>query len=175
MAMLALASIRLWSAPQAHADSRQVSDLLSQAKTQAAQLSRDASDMEAFSHMSVSWQAHANQINSIRSDVNDTGKTVAKLNQAQEEAAPWQKTAIDRINPLLRELADNVSATINHLDKEQGKFLNNAEHQEYLKTNADLAGRMSALISDFVDYGQTRAKFRELSRKLELSERGGHE
>lgn len=174
LTIAALTAIRLWSAPQGSRtpDSKEVSDLLSQARTQAAQLKLDASDMESFTHSNVSWAGHADKIMMIRDDVNVMGKTVAKLNQAQAEASPWQKTAIGRINPILRELADNVGATINHLDAERGKYLNTPEHQEYLKTNAELAAKMSALVSDFVDYGETRERFQSLSRKLELSERG---
>lgn len=96
--LLALAAISVWSAPQAgpRADSKEVSDLLAQAKTQAAQLSRDASDMEGFTHVNVSLQTHANQINSIRSDVNDMGKTVVKLNAAQADGSPQPKSPMSR-------------------------------------------------------------------------------
>lgn len=175
LTIAALTTIRVWSAPQGGRtpDSKEVSDLLSQARTQAAQLNRDASDMESFTHSNVGWQTHAYEIMMIRDNVNAMGKTVAKLNEAQTEASPWQKTAIGRINPILQELADNVGATIDHLDAERGKYLNTPEHQEYLKTNAELAAKMSTLVSDFVDYGETREKFQTLSRKLELSERGG--
>lgn len=176
LTIVALATVRVWSAPQVSRtpDSKEVSDLLSQARTQAVQLKGDASDMESFTHSpNLSWDTRAHEIMTIRDDVNEMGKTVAKLNNAQAEASPWQKTAIGRINPILQELADNVGATINHLDAERGQYLNTPEHQEYLKTNAELAAKMSTLVSDFVDYGQTREKFQTLSRKLELSERGG--
>ena len=65
----------------------------------------------------------------------------------------------------------NVEATINHISKEQGRLLNTEEHKDYLKTNAELASKMAAVVSDFVDYGQTKAKFEELSHKLEIAER----
>ena len=76
-------------------------------------MNRDASDMEAFTHNpNLSWDTHADKIISIRDDVNKMGDTVAKLNQAEAEASPWQKTAITRINPILQELATNVKGTI---------------------------------------------------------------
>lgn len=152
-------------------DSQQVSDLLDQAKTQAAQLKSDAVDMQSFPQSNLSWETHADKIMAIKQDVNNVGQTIAKLNAAQSEASPWQKTAIDRINPLLRELADNTTAIIDHLNKEHGRLLNTPEHKDLLNDNADLATDLSAVIGDFVDYGKTRAKYLELRRKLELSER----
>lgn len=152
-------------------DSKEVSDLLSQAKTEATQLKTDASDMESFTLSTLSWQTHATKIMEIKEHVNAAGKTVSKLNQAKNTASTWQKTAIDRVNPILKELAENTTAIIDHLNKEQGRLLNTQEHKDYLKTNAELATRMAAVVSDFVDYGQTKEKFEELSHKLEISER----
>ena len=152
-------------------DSKEVSDLLGQAKTQAAQLKNDATDMQGFPQSNVSWETHAEKITAIKQDVNNVGQTIAKLNAAESEASPWQKTAIDHINPLLKELADNTTTIIDHLNREQGRLLNTPEHKDLLNTNAELATELSAVIGDFVDYGQTRAKFLELRRKLEHSER----
>jgi len=152
-------------------DSQEVTDLLSQAKTQAIQLRNDADDMEAFTRSNVSWESHASKITEIKQDVNKVGETVTKLNQAQGSASAWQKTAIERITPLLQELAANTEAIINHLNREQGRLLNTPEHRDLLKENAELSARMAAVIGDFVDYGATKAKFEELSHRLEVSER----
>jgi len=152
-------------------DSKEVTDLLSQAKTQAIQLKNDADDMEAFTRSNLNWESHASKITEIKENVNKVGKTVAKLNQAQGTASAWQKTAIERINPLLQELAANTEAIINHLNKEKGRLLNTQEHKDYLKQNAELASKMAAVIGDFVDYGSTKAKFEDLSHRLEVSER----
>lgn len=154
------------------ADSKEVSNLLEQAKSQAAQLKNDATDMESFSRENLSWESHADKIMAIRADVNTIGETMAKLNAASNEASPWQKTAIDRVSPLLKELAENTTSIIDHLSKEQGRLINNQEHKDYLKANEELASDMSAMISDFVNYGNTRAKYMELRRNLEVSERG---
>ncbi len=153
-------------------DSKEVSDLLSQAKTETIQLKNDATDMESFTlSPNLSWQTHSAKIMEIKEHVNALGKTVSKLDQAKHTASTWQKTAIDRVNPILRELAANTTSIIDHLNKEQGRLLNTQEHKDYLKTNAELTSKMAEVISDFVDYGQTKAKFEELSHKLEIAER----
>jgi len=152
-------------------DSKEVSDLLSQARTQAAQLKDDAAKMDILAQSNMSWESQAPKINAIRDDVNRVQKTMAKLNDASGAASPWQKTAIDRINPLLKEMADNTTSIIEHLNREQGARLNTKEHKDYVKANAELAEEMSTMITDFVNYGKTRAKFEKLTQELEVSER----
>lgn len=152
-------------------DSKEVSDPIAQAKTEAIQLKNDAADMESFTLSTLGWQTHASKITEIKEHVNALGKTVSKLDQTKRAASAWQKTAIERINPILRELAANTTGIIDHLNKEQGRLLNTQDHKDYLKANAQLASNMAEVVSDFVDYGQTKAKFENLSRKLELAER----
>jgi hypothetical protein len=152
-------------------DSEEVSSLLSQAKAQAAALSQAADEMEAFTRSDVTWQSHASQITLIKEDINKIGQTVAKLENARGTASPWQQQAIDRINPLLRDLAAQVSSTIEHLNADRGRALQTTEHRDLLKANAELSSYMASLISDFVDYGRTKARFERLTRKLEIEER----
>jgi len=152
-------------------DSKEVSDLLSQAKTQAAQLKSDADQMDILAQTNVSWERQANKVNAIRNDVNNVVKTIAKLNDASDAASPWQKTAIDRINPLLKGMADNTTSIIEHMNRENGSLLNTKEHKDYVKANAELAEEMSTMITDFVNYGKTKAKFEKLTQELEVSER----
>lgn len=152
-------------------DSKEVSDLLSQTKVQAGRLKNDASDMAAFTRSDLAWETHAEKIREIQADVKDIGETVSKLNRTRNTASPWQKTAIDRINPLLQELAANTTAIVNHMNKEMGRLLNTPAHKEYLETNAELAADLATTIADFVDYGKTKAHYEYLKDKLEVSEK----
>jgi len=157
----------------AHPDSKEVNDLLNRARIQALQLKTDASEMKAFTHQNLALETHADKINAIRQDVDSLVQTAAKLNDVKSNASPWQKAAIARIKPLLKELADNTTSVINHLNNEHGGFLNTPEHKDLLQANADLSSDLSAMVSNYVDYGKTRSKFFELQQKLELSEGRG--
>ena len=154
----------------ANPDSKEVNDLLNRAKTHALQLKTDAIEMKAFTHQNLGWESHGDKINAIKQDVDSLCQTAAKLNSVKSDASPWQKAAIARISPLLKELADNTTSVINHLNKEQGRFLYSPEHKNLLEANADLSSDLSAVVSNYVDYGKTRSKFFELRQKLELSE-----
>jgi len=147
-------------------DSEQVSKLLSEAKTLAFQVKEDAIAMEGFTRMDVAWETHAAAINRIRGDVNALGKQVAKLQAAAEGAAPWQKTAINRIVPFLDELDGYTSAVIEQIKGDQKR--NPAEYKDYLEANRDYATDLAAMIADFVDYGNAKDRVDRLGAKLEV-------
>jgi len=120
--------------------------------------------------MNVSWESHAVAINQIREHVNALEKQEAKLKGARAEAAPWQKTAIDRIVPYLDELEGYTSAVIERLT-DQPKRLFTDEYKDFLAANPDYATDLAAMIGDFVDYGKTRDRMERLGNKLEIRRR----
>ncbi|HVW85758.1 MAG TPA: hypothetical protein VHB50_13810 [Bryobacteraceae bacterium] len=149
------------------ADSDEVSSLLSSAKTQAYQVREDAAQLEAFTRTNASWESHAATVGQMREHINALGKEEAKLAGARDEASPWQQVAIDRIRPLLKELASNTEATINFLNKNR-KQLTTGDYKDYVEANADLSSRLSEMIGDFVDYGRTKDRLERLTKKLEV-------
>ena len=134
-------------------------DLFQDAKQTAAQLKRDVGEMETYARSGVTWRAHSDQINIIRAHVNKAGQLAAQLEKSRSTAAPWHQTAIDRLTPLLRELAGNIETMIEHINK-QGD-VRNPEYTKYLKANEDLANELSNLISDTVDYDKTKSEMQK--------------
>jgi hypothetical protein len=147
-------------------DSEQVSKLLSEAKTMAFQLKEDAVTMESYTRMNLSWQSHATAINQIKDHINALGQQVTKLKAARDTAAPWQKTAIDRINPFLDELGGYTTAVIEHINGDKKHTI--ADYNDYLQANADYASDLASMIADFVDYGNSRQRVDRLGAKLEI-------
>ena len=149
-------------------DSEQVSELLSQVKTHAFQLKEDAGTLESFTHNAgLSWHSHAAVLTRMKEDINEAGRDLTKLEEAKKSGAPWQKTAIERIQPLLKELAGNTEQAINYGNENQ-KRLFTEPYKDYLEANADLSSELASTISDFVDYGNTKERLDALERKLEL-------
>jgi hypothetical protein len=147
-------------------DSERVSKLLSEAKTMAFQLKEDAATMESFTYMNVGWESHALAINQIKDHVNSLGNQVDKLKAARNEASPWQKVAIDRITPYLDELGGYTAAIIDHLNgADRRDFM---EYKDFLEANADYSADLAAMIAEFVDYGNTKARLERLGAKLEI-------
>ena len=150
-------------------DSAQVSKLLSQINAEALELKRDAEDLDSLTRSKLSWVSYADKISMIKEHINRAGSLLTQLGGLRNTASPWQQEAIDRVTPLLREMASNTEATIERLNRNQSR-LHTQEFQEYVKANYNLATRLAALIGDFVDYGEAKDKYERLSRKLELPE-----
>lgn len=155
-------------AAQTPRDSKEVSALLSDVKTEAVQLRHDADEMKSFAHSKLSWQSHAMKVEEIKKHVNNTGELLTKLENERGTASPWQQQATDRITPLVKELASSVTSTIEHLNQKPA-LLHTVPYVDYVTANYDLASNLSELISDYVDYGKAKARSDELAAKLEVS------
>lgn len=150
----------------ANPDSEQVSRLLSEAKTMAFQLKEDAVAMESFTRSNASWESHAAAINQIKEHINVLGRQVGKLKAAEGSASPWQKTAIDRIDPYLDEMGGYTTAVIERLNGDRKHTI--ADYKDFLEANADYATDLAAMIGDFVDYGNAKDRAERLGAKLEV-------
>lgn len=168
---LAVVTLALGFAPQLRAAQRnanaEVTGLLDQAALEAAQLSRDADEMESLLHSDVSWETHADMLNRVADHVNELGKIVAKLNSTYESGSEWQQQAVDRMLPLLRELASNTTAAINHLNANQERPTT-PDYVRYLESNATTAHELAQMTSELAKYAKARATLEELQNKLEL-------
>ena len=119
-----------------YGDSAQASKLLKDARGLAVQLGRDANQMASFQTL-TNWKSHAEQLNLIGDHINKVGKILADLHQARDGAEPWQQDAIDKITPLVQELASNTKAIINNLNGDKRTW--RPEYNAYLKSNAERA------------------------------------
>jgi hypothetical protein len=146
--------------------SEEIRQLLSQVNTETIALERDAEDLASWTRAKqLSWQSHSVKLDKMRSHINEAGQLLTKLNEAREGASPWQHQAIDRIYPLLKELADNTQTTINHLTDNQTQ-IHFAQYRDYVKSGAGLAKELAALVSDYVEFGEHEEAFRRLQEKL---------
>jgi hypothetical protein len=162
-----LLSARLGTQAATADDSREVSKLLEDIKTQAADLQKDSDELESFTHSELSWESHAEELSRMRERINAIGETIKKLQSLRASASPWQREAMDRIIPVAQKLASNTTAAIEHLNKNP-KHLQDPAYQQYLKSNAEAAANLSALVKDFVEYGKTKTTLEALERRLEV-------
>jgi hypothetical protein len=151
-------------------DSEAVSKLLSEARNMAFQLKDDADTMQTFTGMKVSWATHRDAMSQFKEHINAFAHEVDKLKASEEEASPWQKTVIDRIDPFMDELGGYSEAVLESLNKHPER-LNTPEYKDYLNANADFASDMATMIADFVDYGRTKDRLENLTYKLEVPTR----
>lgn len=148
-------------------DSPQITKLLADARAEAAELRADSADLESMTKSKVSWESHAAKVEMIKEHVNKTAKLLTSMKDASGGSA-WQQTAVQRIEPLLKELAANTEATINHLNANHAR-VHMPAFRDYAKANFELASDLESLIRKFADYSEAKEKFERLGAELEVS------
>lgn len=151
------------------ADSSAITDLLKEARSHAVLAEHDSEILESYARSHISWQAHATRLLNIKEHANDLLKDFNQLKSMREHGTPWQQEAIDRINPLLHEMADHLTATIDHFNENQSR-VHMPAFRDYASANRQLMSKTARLISDFVDYDEAKAKANALESSLALPE-----
>jgi predicted transcriptional regulator len=161
-----LLSPTLWSVA-GNPPNADVAAELDAAKAEAAELARDADEMTTLIHNDLSWQSHAEALNRVKEHVNNLGKVVTKLQEERDEASPWQQQAIDRMIPMLREIASNTTAAVEHLNANHVRPVS-GNYKDYLEENAYTSHELADLIFSVEQYDRTRTRLERLQDKLEL-------
>lgn len=149
-------------------DSQQLTQVLGQARAEAAELARDADEMESLIRNDVSWQTHAEMLDRVKDHVNNMARIITKLNETRASGSELQQQAVDRILPLVKELAANTTAAINYLNQNKSRPKTDP-YTQYLHDNAETALQLSSTISSLWEYEKSMTKIAKLKNKLELS------
>lgn len=148
-------------------DSPEISHLLNEARYYSMQADRDATELESYTRSKVSWHTHAQTLESIKNHVNNMGKLLQQMQDIKSEGSPWQQNAIDQIDPMLRQMADHLTTTIEY-GNDHPNLVHMMKFQNYVQAMATFAADTHQLISDVVAYDQARAKAQMLEQKLEI-------
>jgi hypothetical protein len=140
-----------------------VTQLFAATKALAVQLRADSDHLDSFTRLTVSWESYSTHLAVIRADVNNAGRLLALLKQAESRSSPWQQATIKRIEPMLQEMATNLTVTIRRLNDNKTR-VHFPEFKIYVKTNYSLAADLEAMLRACVDYGDDKARFESLSR-----------
>ena len=146
-------------AAPAPAAAGEASNLFQDAKSTADQLRRDVIEMESYARSGPSWKSHADKVTRIAEHINKAGQLAAQLKKSRAGAEVWHQIAIDRLTPLLEELASNVEEMIKHINKQTN--MADPAYISYLKQNEDLATELAKLISDTVEYDKTKGEMQK--------------
>lgn len=149
-------------------DSATISKLLQSVKTHAANADDDAATLSTFARSGLERRHHAERLNQIKEHVNDLIRDGNELSSMREEGSPWQRQAIDGIVEILPEMADHLTATINYLN-EHPKHTRLKPFQDYVFANEKLTHNAHEIISNYVDYGEAKAKAEAMEKDLQIS------
>lgn len=91
----------------------------------AQRVTNHAANLQSFADdPNVTWQVHATELNQLRTEVNDMGNKLCRLETIRRVVAPWQQETIDRIASTLPLMADNTTDAIAYVNAHQHDLLN---------------------------------------------------
>ena len=121
-------------------DSKTIPTLFDQVKQHAAEANYDAEVLDSYRRThNTDFRLYAQLLNHIRDHANDLFQDYYELQRVRDSGSPAQREAIDRLEPQLREMATDMTDTIQLLNKHQEwvkmpNFRNQA-HQSVTKIN----------------------------------------
>jgi hypothetical protein len=146
-------------------ESDQLTQLLGEARMEAGQLAKDADETESLIRNDVSWQTHAEMLDGVKEHVNNMARIIDKLKAARSSGSELQEQAVDRILPLLKELAANTTNAINWLNQNKTRPIGEP-YTQYLRANAETAHQLDSTVSSLFEYEKTMNRMGELKNKL---------
>lgn len=97
-------------------DSKAIPKLLDEVKMHAGEANDDAVLLESYGRIRISNQTYASTLEEIRKHANDLLQDYYKLQRARDGGTPAQQAAIDRLEPVLRDMASELTNSIRWLN-----------------------------------------------------------
>ncbi len=102
----------------------------------------------------------------LRDEINAIGRGVSSLDAESQSLAPWQKQAVDKVQPLLRETAGDTEKAIQFFNANRNELW----HKDYRN---DVSGafhgseQIEKTLKDYLKFAQTRDEEQRLRQGLE--------
>lgn len=140
-----------------------IDDTLGQFESKAIETRRTADMLEAGRH-SLSWQSQAHYLHSMKHQVNDMGKLLAKLEASKSQATHFQEKAIEAARPPLKDMAQRVENAMRWLNEDRRSVLQ-AEYKDNLHDLWLSSDRLYKDVDTITDYHQARMRLFTLTNE----------
>jgi len=141
-----------------------IDDMLSQFESQAVEARREAETLESGTRNSLSWQSHAHYLGTMKEQVNQMGKMLAKLEASKSQATQFQEKAIEAARPHLEDMARRVENAINWLNADRWS-ISRAEYKDNLQGLWLSSDRLYTDVDTITDYHEARMRLNELTQE----------
>jgi aminoglycoside phosphotransferase len=117
-----------------------------------------AETLESFARArQVGVQAHAYELDRAKSAVNSMGADLRRLQELRTDALPWQQMLINRLEPMLSNLASHATDAIEYWNTSP-RSLDLREYKNVIGNISAYADGVDDLISVNVDYAKARGE-----------------
>lgn len=102
-------------------DSTSIPKVLDQVKGHAAEASYDAAVLDSYRHSDVDWRTYAERLTMIKDHANDLFQDYYQLQRLRDSGTPAQREAIDKLEPLVRAMATELTNTFQSLNEHKAQ------------------------------------------------------
>jgi len=142
--------------------------ILKDVEEQAYDVTDHAGTLQAGTRLGSSREFNATELNALHDDVNGIGKKMALLEALAPKEASWERDTVNRVMPLLKQVAETTSQAIRYLDSKPVDFA----PMDYAKITTKLYDQSSALwneLHDSVKLADLREREARLKKALAAS------
>jgi hypothetical protein len=124
----------------------------------AVKASSSASELATLSRTAgIGWESQADQWTALRTFINDMGRNLLELENLRESGTPVERDAIDRAEPLLKQMAGTTEAGINFVNNYRGNLWRQ-DYQKCVNNVAAESARLSTTVGQFIRLEDLRAR-----------------
>jgi hypothetical protein len=161
-------------APQASAKpassvtvAQEAQDTLKEMKGIAATAAGEASRLEKLSENSViDSEVHRDALWSLRRDVNTMGQEIAGLEARRESLEPWEREAVDKVLPLLKEAAASTQSAIEYYNENRNRLWS-PEYRALTEKISHDSDQIARTLKNYLKYEKVREEEQQLQSTIE--------
>ena len=120
----------------------------------------------------LSWDSHATQLMALRSEINDVGSKVCRLEAIRSALPDWQKATIDRIVSTTRLMADSAQDAI-VFGNTHRSTLWLPTYQHYVDNLYNQSTQLDNSVQEAVEYAHVSKESQDLRKDLGVKAVGG--
>lgn len=149
------------------AEQEEINRLLQQISANAAIAGKHAGQLESFTRVGsrLNQQTHAAELMGAKHAINAMGSDLRRLQELRPSALPWQQSVIERIGPLMADMAGQATSAIERLGA--GRLPLPDEYRDAVVNLNGAAGEVRNVISVNLDYAEAREKLNRLDPSAE--------
>lgn len=144
----------------------EANNLFQQVQADAQDAQYHADKLSSFErNLNINWQLHDGELSYIKTDVNDMGAKLCRLEVIRDAVAPWQKAEINRIATRVRLMADNTQDAILYVNAHQGELWLQP-YRRYPENIYNDARSLTRSLNEAVTYAGVSKEYRGLRKDL---------
>jgi len=146
---------------------RQAAEILKDLDAKAADAAEQAGQIDVnIRSLDLGWEAFTSPLENLKGDVNDLGRDLSRLEEMRAALSPADREVIDHAGKIVKELAENTTASINAFNRDRENFWTPTWRQ-YAMNLVSESTQLSNSITHALDMDRTRAHEQQLEKELE--------